>query len=293
MKKPNFFLVGAPKSGTTSLANWLEEHPEVCFSKVKEPDYFSTDFVHRHGDSLNRYESYFDHATDRHIAVGEGSTGYLRSFNAVPNILSYNSAARFIVCLRNPMEMAPSWHGQMCYVGYENVDDFSAAWRLNEARRSGLQVPALCPDPKHLCYDDVCRVGSQLERLAERVPSTQLLVLFQDDLRVRPAETLRRVLDFLEVDSRFDCSFTNANEARRVPKWVSHVSRVVVDSKRRLGITGGLGLVSLLNRKTAQKGKSMPSADCMREMAAVFASEIDKVEHLTGRDLADWRTAMQ
>ncbi len=71
MKKPNFFIVGAPKCGTTALAAYLKEHPQVFFSDPKEPHYFNDDFANRHTTSLQTYLSYFHDALDSHLAIGK------------------------------------------------------------------------------------------------------------------------------------------------------------------------------------------------------------------------------
>src|SRR5262245_35065298 len=85
MKKPTFFIIGAPKCGTTSLAAWLADHPDIFMSPTKEPHYFNTDHK-RYLNSLAGYEQLFEDATDRHSAVGEASVWYLYSANAVENI---------------------------------------------------------------------------------------------------------------------------------------------------------------------------------------------------------------
>ena len=86
MKKPNFFIIGAPKCGTTSLASWVSEHPSVYMSPLKEPDYFH---ANEKIGSLKEYEQLFEGAGPEHITVGEASVRYLYSQVAVPNILNY------------------------------------------------------------------------------------------------------------------------------------------------------------------------------------------------------------
>src|SRR4030042_1778226 len=93
MKKPDFFIIGAPKGGTTSLAAWLADHPQVYMSSAKEPHFFNTDEPHHLSRSLSKYESLFEGAGIEHRAVGEASTGYLLSQVAVSNILNYNADA--------------------------------------------------------------------------------------------------------------------------------------------------------------------------------------------------------
>jgi hypothetical protein len=144
--KPNFFILGAPKCGTTSLARWLGDHPNIFMAPQKEPHFFNTD--DRQGvTTLVEYEDLFRKAQKEHVAVGEASVWYLSSSQAVNNILEYNPNARFIVMVRNPIEMAQALHGQMLIAGLECVQDFSKAWSLQEERRQGLRLPP--PFPGH------------------------------------------------------------------------------------------------------------------------------------------------
>src|SRR5210317_2370745 len=116
MKKPDFFFIGAPKCGTTALANWLREHPRIFMTqRPKEPWYFDNDIQNVDRMSLEQYENLFQKADDNHLVVGEASTTYLRSREAVSNILEYSPSARFLVAIRNPVEMAPSVHAQLLY----------------------------------------------------------------------------------------------------------------------------------------------------------------------------------
>src|SRR3546814_13335773 len=103
-KKPNFFIVGAPKCGTTSLANWLSEHPSIFLSNPKEPHFFDLDRRKHYKCDLARYEGFFNGVAPTHTMVGEATTGYLRSHVAISEILKYAADARFIVGLRNPVD---------------------------------------------------------------------------------------------------------------------------------------------------------------------------------------------
>ena len=115
--RPNFFILGAPKCGTTSLATWLGAHPQVYMSPDKEPHYFNADDRHPGVSSLERYEQLFAGAGAEHAAVGEASVWYLYSKVAVANIEEYCQEPRYIVCLRNPVDMAHSLHEQQVVNG--------------------------------------------------------------------------------------------------------------------------------------------------------------------------------
>ena len=165
---PDFFLVGAPKCGTTSLAQWLSEHPEVFFSPVKEPHFFNTDASNRKIRSRDAYAALFSGVESRHLAVGEGSVWYLYSDAAVPRILEANSRARFIVMLREPIAMLRSLYLQQRWAGNENAGSLEEAWRLQDARRAGRKVPLLCANPDQLQYGRICSLGWQVDRLLGR-----------------------------------------------------------------------------------------------------------------------------
>ena len=146
---PNFFIIGAPKSGTTALSQYLKEHPNIFFSRVKEPHFFDLDTSKRLKADLPTYLSLFSEAEpDRHKAVGEGSTGYLFSKVAVSEILKFNPNSKFIVMLRNPVELVQAWHSEMYYEGVENISDFEGAWRLERKGAMAGAYPNLAGSRK-------------------------------------------------------------------------------------------------------------------------------------------------
>src|SRR4051794_9278975 len=109
---PDFFLIGAPRCGTTSLSRYLADNPQVCFSRPKEPHYFSLLAPHASLDDLETayLSRYFSHCRGEHKAIGEGSVSYLYAPYALQQILSINPQAKFIAILRNPLDMLPSYH---------------------------------------------------------------------------------------------------------------------------------------------------------------------------------------
>ena len=139
MNKPNLFILGAPKCGTTSVAAWLGEHQDVFLSNPKEPNYFShgeflPDRVSHIEYTLADYESLFAEANNSKVIM-EASTNYMLHSRAVlPKILDYNPNAKFVVCLREPVSMAVSLHAERIFQGEEDVLDFECAWLLNDDR---------------------------------------------------------------------------------------------------------------------------------------------------------------
>ena len=198
------FIVGAPRTGTTSLAKFLRTHPSVCFSKVKEPHFFSQwDLTNCSDDELrltvaSEYLArYFPHCEDAGSLRMEGSVTYLYAAEQMRPILRLWPNAKFIIGLRDPMEMIPSLHQRLLFLGDETVEDFQQAWGLVDDRRQGRRVPRSCIEPRWLRYDEVGRLGEYVERFISVVGRERCFFAVYDDVKRDPAALYRRVQEFL------------------------------------------------------------------------------------------------
>ena len=104
LRKPNFFVVGAPRCGTTSLSKYLAKHPAVCFAHPLEPHYFARlDHSPTPEEAQRDYvEPFFQNRTAAHKAVGDRSVSYFFLPDAIRYILDFNPDARFIANVRHP-----------------------------------------------------------------------------------------------------------------------------------------------------------------------------------------------
>jgi len=291
MKKPNFFIIGAPKCGTTSLARYLREHPEICMSSIKEPQFFNTDMHFDKVKTLADYEALFKEAGSQHKAVGEASPGYLRSKEAVANIMNYNPAAKFIVLLRNPVDMAYSWHFHLLYMGHQRVEDFQVAWRTQEELAHSWRAKRSRGDREVLLYGHVCKVGEQVERLYQTVPRNRVLIALFDDLRSDPRQVYEDVLDFLGLasDNRSHFPVYNENKINRSAK-LKYFSRLFTDLKRSLGIKSITGLLKKANSYNTLQVKRPPLPENLRiELVEYFQDDVKKLSTLIERDLSHWK----
>ncbi len=294
MKKPNFFILGAPKCGTTSLVRWLSEHPNIFIPFLKEPHYFNFDGL-RGTKTLEEYELLFQDAKPHHIAVGEGSTNYLFSRVAVPKILEYNPEAKFIVSIRNPVEMAPALHAEEVWQGREDVLDFEKAWRLQEARREGKFLSKAAQKyPQRLQYGPYCRLGEQLQRLFSIVPRDRVLVLVLDDIAENPRREYLKVLEFLGVpdDGRTEFPVYNRRKAPR-SRLISHILLFLSanDFTRRVGIRYPklVRIARWLRKVNWEPVQPKPLSPKMRaELVEYFKEDIHLLEDLLQRDFSHW-----
>lgn len=286
MKKPNFFVIGAPKCGTTSLYHWLKQHPYAFLPGLKEPHFFNTDDKAPDRCSLAAYENLFEDAGDADIAVGECSVWYLASKEAVPRVLDYNPDARFIVCLRNPIEMAYALHHQQLFAANEHIVSFRAAWQAQDLRARMKDEPAATST--HLLYGPMCKLGEQVERLKSHASDDRIHIMFLDDMKEDPSAAYRGILEFLGLPD-FQPEFRKSNEARarRLP-FIRRIVRGLGSVRRSLGVRRGFGILSRLDRWNSKPGRWRPDEGMNETLCSYFRDDIRLLGRMTGRDLTHW-----
>lgn len=211
--RPNLFIVGAPKCGTTAWVEYLRTHPGIFFPEVKEPHFFASDLPRMQWVSdLADYESSFERAGSAPI-VGEASVMYLYSTEAARAIRAYDPDARILIFLRAQEDFLPSLHHQFLYRFTESIEDFEQAWRLSGKRPAGT-IPALCRHPRLLDYEAIGRFGEQVDRYLAEFPADQVRVIRFADWTSDPRPTYLRILDFLGLEDDGRTDFPKINEAK-------------------------------------------------------------------------------
>jgi hypothetical protein len=287
MKRPNLFIIGAPKCGTTSLADWLRQHPEIFLpGGLIEPNFFNSDHVDAFRPTLAEYESRFAPAEDRHRYVGEKSVWYLSSDAAVPNILQYSPNARLIVCVRDPIEMAFALHHHQLFDGIERLSNFREAWDAQGERSRNVTGPARAS--AYLLYGWTCKLGAQLERLMARVSAERIHVVFMDDIRRTPEAVYSSIVDFLEV-APFTPEFRIVNEAKANRfAIVKHLAVRVGAAKRALGIKHPFGILERIGSWNRRPQNWQPDAQMTGVLRSYFQEDVALLGRLTRRDLSHW-----
>jgi hypothetical protein len=289
---PDFMIIGAPKCGTTSLAGWLGAHTGIFMASPKEPAYFSTD-IETVGAVRDRlaYDALFSTAGAAQCS-GEASTTYLRSRVAVPAVLARRPETKLIVCLRNPVEMMQSVHGQLLRGGRENLIDPAQAWAAQEARRQGRDLPPFCPEPADLDYAAACALGVQVGRLLDVARRDQVHFIFNENMRADPGAVYRDVLAFLDVadDGRRDFASLNQRSASRSSALNRALARASALRRRFWRGGSSLGLGALIARLNTSSAASTATIDpgLRALLTAHFADDIDALAALTERDLSEW-----
>lgn len=200
---PDFIIVGAQRSGTTSLYNCLAEHPDVARALTKEVRFFDVQYDR----GIDWYRSNFvstaarrrhQNATGRRLVLGEASPDYL-FYPLVPGRLARDlPEAQLLVVLRNPVDRAFSHYWHQVTRGHESLT-FEEAVRTEPARISDRST-GVSYATHHFSYLTRGHYAEQLEHLFAYVPRDQVLVEFSDELFTTPAVVLDRICDFLGLE---------------------------------------------------------------------------------------------
>jgi hypothetical protein len=284
MRKPNLFIVGAPKCGTTAWVSYLSTHPDIFFSPLKEPHYFCTYFPRwgRHNDE-GWYLSLFEGAGAAR-AVGEASVRYLHSREAARNIRRFNPDAKIIVFVRDQADYLPSQHNQMVFNKDECIEDFETAWRLS-GKRDATNIAPTCREPSFLDYATAGAFSQHVERYFEQFAEDQIRVFHFRDWSRDPRSTYLEIMRFLGVEDDGRSDFPPVNRAhRRRTRWLWKVQRspsllkAAGAVKSVLGVrSSGLGL--LLKRIDTERGSVAHVSDALkREIAAYYEADNARLE---------------
>ena len=298
MNRPNTFIIGAPKCGTSALYSWLRSHPDVFMPTVKEPHYFCYDFEGlRRFPTEAEYLDLFAPATSEHKIIGEATSRYLYSREAVPAIREFSPGAKLIVMLRNPIELVHSLHAQLLYQYTEDATDFWTAWRLQRDRKLGLLIPPRCPCVNELFYGDVASLGEQMQRMYEWVPRSDCHVILYDDFKKNPLLSYLQTLDFLDLKDDGRKSFAKINPHKKYRSEL--LAKMIVDPPYPLSSIKS-GLKQTFGWKETQIGRwvyakmTVPTErapmhpQIHSQLSAFFHDDIQLLSGLLGRDLSHW-----
>ncbi|NLF31866.1 MAG: sulfotransferase domain-containing protein [Planctomycetes bacterium] len=293
---PDFFLVGAPKCGTTAMNDYLAQHPGIFIPFRKELHYFGSDLQGTHFvRDRQAYLALFAGARADQVA-GEASVWYLTSERAAGEIRQANPHARILIMLREPVSMLHSLHSQMLYNGNEDIADFAEALAAEDDRRAGRRLPPDVMNPTALHYRRHIRYAEQVGRYFTAFGRERTKVILFDDFRRDTAGACREVFAFLGVDAAFEPSIRVVNANKRVrfetmklffrkpPALLKRAGRLLVPSAK-----ARQALWARLQRLNTRYEPRSPMDPALRaELTREFAPQVEALAELLGRDLSRW-----
>jgi hypothetical protein len=294
---PTFLQIGASKSGTTSVYRYLEQHPEIFVSRVKEPRFFALeghplDFRGPGDDrvregavtTLAAYQQLFDGVREQR-AIGEASVLYLYHPDAVDSIARRIPDVKLVAVLRNPAERAYSAFLYRIRDGVEPLTSFEEA---------------LDAEPRRMAegwyygwyYRDIGFYHRQLRRYYDRFDRSRIQVHLYDDLQRDPITMMKAVFGFLGVDDGFrpDVSVhhnpSGFPKHPRVQRWLSARHPVKEALKSVIPEQWGHKVISWLQPKNLIRPPL--SQETKARLLDGYREDILRLQDLIGRDLSDW-----
>lgn len=306
MRTPDFFLVGAPKSGTTAMHHFLYQHPEIFMIKLrdsygwnegKELHFFGSDLF-SNWRTKEKYLSFFSEARNEK-RVGDTDVFYLYSKKASYEIKSFNPNSSIIIILRDPVEMIYSLHSQSIFGGVEDIISFEEALEAEEERKRGFRVPRNIKfSIEYLFYTEIAKYFEQVKRYFDIWGKEKVhVIIFEDQIKDMKG-TYKSLLRFLEVDEEFTPNFEVINPNRRITsitvhKLLSRPSRINKMLFRTLipNLSLRKRLKEFLWHLNIQYKKRLPLEKSLRKrLQEELKSDINKLENLLDRDLTHWKT---
>jgi hypothetical protein len=281
--KPDFFIVGMPRSGTTSMYTYLKQHPDIYLAVYKEPNFFCKDLTQSFYNIQEQglYDSLFAHAKDKK-RIGEGSVWYLTSKIAAVEIKKFNPSAKIIIMLRNPVDMIYSLHGLYVRTKNEDIEDFQQALEVQTERMKGFSIPKNCYFPEGLFYTEVAMYHDKIKRFIDVFTRENIHVIVFDDFVQNTAQSYRNTLEFLEVGPNFPAEFDLKKASKVIRPTVLHQLR-----HSHPGIKKKLSAKVRLDAHEGPPQAPLPP-QLRSHLRAIFKEDIEKTSQLIDKDLTYW-----
>jgi hypothetical protein len=292
-KLPNMLILGAAKSGTSSLYRYLAQHPDVFMPRFKEPHFFVWEGreydiegpgVERVGKEmikdLDSYQKLFAQATHERIR-GEASTGYLHTPGVAERIHRHIPRASLIAILRNPIDRAYSAFLHAQRGGLEPIADFEQALRAEPSRVTNRWIGLTL-------YTTVGMYAAQLRRYLAVFPSEQIRVYLFDDFTREPVRLAQDAFHYLGVNDTFEPDVsTRANRGSAVRSVrLRSFARAVRGSSigRRLPSGPARTVLRTINERSVRPLSPM----LRRDLVSVFENDVADLSRLIDRDVTPW-----
>lgn len=299
MTMPNFIVVGAGKSGTTALYEYLDQHPQIYMSPIKETNFFALEGeqaafrgpgVQERINSwsvtdIEDYRALFDRASGE-TAIGEVCPLYLYSPKAPGRIQHHVPDVKLIAILRNPVERAYSAFTHLIRDDREPFGDFARALEEEE-----LRIRDNWPWIWH--YKRVGFYYEQLSRYFDIFDRERIRIYLHEDLRFQPADMLPDMFRFLGVDPEFTPDVSTRHNVSGIPRSKTLHSFLMKANPIKAGIKPLIPtklrrrLVLNVRNRNLVRAPGLSSA-VRRELVEAYRDDVLKLQELIQRDLQSW-----
>ena len=270
--KVGFQIIGAMKSGTSTLCHLLSQHPNICFSSIKEPMFFTKRADWK--DHIGEYHAFFNPTRQTKI-LGEGSTSYTKESPTETRRISeaiyqYNPEMKLIYLMRHPMERIISH------------------W-VHEYERGRINCSLVDALHQYQPLINTSRYHSQIKPYLDLFGPQRIHLLMFEDLVNFQHESLASVLEFLDLKAIAPLPIAHRNRS-----YVQHNQHIKYDHPnlayriiRRLA--PNLWQKIIQNDSRAIHHKPNIETDVQKRILEALQTEINEIEALISKDLSHWK----
>ena len=286
--KVDFFIVGAPKSGTTSLYHYLNEHPEISMSSQKEPDYFSDADIQNEGmyygknriDTIKKYHSLFDNNSESKLK-GEASVSYLFYKNIPQKIKTYNTDSKIIIMLRNPIDRAFSHYLMDYRLGL-----------VSDSFEDIIEQKSVHKDAKlfYQQYIELSEYANQVKRYLDVFDRREILFIEYEYLKMDVLGIVKKTYLFLGVNQAYEPDVNKKHNTYTMPK--NSVIRFIYSFVILRNILAFFFSKNLVNRIRAALFKNDKKPVLLDEtrnrLKKFFTKDINTLGEMLNKDFSRW-----
>jgi hypothetical protein len=294
-RMPTFLIIGAAKSGTTALYQYLQQHPQIYMSPVKEPQFFAFEgeqlnyqglgvTINQSITHLEDYQTLFKNVSQE-IAIGEASALYLYIPKASERIKYYLPNAKLIAILRNPVERAYAAFLHLIRDEREPFKDFSQALEAEQIRIENNWGFLWR-------YQDLGFYAVQLKRYLRKFDRSQIRVYLYDDFLTSPLFLIQDLFEFLGVEREFvpDISFrpnvSGVPQNKRLHRFLKQEHWLKKAVKPLFPPIARNRIASQLMQKNLTKPSMSPAI--RTHLIDTFSNDILELQKILNRDLSQW-----
>ena len=286
--KVDFFIVGAPKAGTTSLYHYLNEHPKISMSSVKEPNYFSneeleTQKLYYKSNKINSLDSYHNlfPTRDANLIYGEASVSYLFYKNVAEKIKTYNKNAKIIILLRNPIERAFSHYLMDVRLGLISESFESVVYGFETTSKNKLYYQQ---------YIELGKYYNQISNYKRLFNDKNILIIDYEDFKLKTSLCVSNVFDFLQIDTSFMPNLDLTHNTFRKPKF-TFIEKLYSNHSIRCIINKLISskFKNYINQIVFDKeDKPILSQDLRVRLKSIFKNDVNKLSDMLNKDFSKW-----
>ncbi len=304
-KHPNTFIIGAPKTGSTSIARMLGQHPQAFLPVVKEPKYYCPEFympaekrafyTKNKDGYLSLYKTVPENVS---ICIDASVNTMYSASRGVKSILEDCPDAKIIIILRNPIDAAISMYNFRNKTSYKDFcPSFELAWADCKNRYPTSKYnKKLSHNVLEYNYKYLFQYGDFLDEIIANVPQKNIHFILYDDINADVKDIYSKLCRFLSIDDTFNPELKKINSLG-VPRFAMLKSAIDIFKPityplrcyLRLNKVNITELLFTSRKSSKLNGLNTISEKTREDMLSEFLPSINKVEALLGRDLSNWK----